>query len=183
MHRPTQGAKYFLSPEQADLSHFGAQRRCFEGVSLMPVQYVRSSSPTEIRDPFDCDEQAVKALVTAGAFVALTDGDAQEIERDAAVDYIRQWQIAATISEGRVAGFFEACARRLEDADFADLIIEALRPLAYLSIASHVIGITERVAAADGRVHPSEMQTIALLRLLTTNLPPKACLRKPSGRS
>jgi ATP-dependent DNA ligase len=37
----------------------------------MPIQYIRPSILGELRDPFDCDEQAVKALVTAGAFVAL----------------------------------------------------------------------------------------------------------------
>jgi tellurite resistance protein len=149
----------------------------------MPVQYIRSSNTTEIRDPFDCDEQAVKALVTAGAFVALADGDLQEIERDAAVDYIQRRQIAPTMSQERVAGFFEACARRLEDADFADLIIEALRPVAYLSIASHVIGIAERVAAADERLHPSEELTIAQLRLLTSSLPPEESDRLVVGGS
>ncbi len=137
----------------------------------MPVQYIRSNSATEIRDPFDRDEQAVKALATAGAFVALADGDVQKIELDAAVNYIQRRQIAPTISEERVTAFFEARARRLEDVDFVDVIIEALRPAAYLSIASDVIGIAERVAMADGCVHQGEVQTIALLRLLMTNLP------------
>jgi tellurite resistance protein TerB len=145
----------------------------------MPVQHIRSGTPTDIPDPFESDEKAVKALLTAGAFVALADGRVQEIERDAAVDYIQQRQIAPTISDHRLGKFFDARARRLEDADFADVIIDALRPLAYLSITSEaylsitsdVIGIAERVAAADRHVHTSELQTIALLRLLTANLP------------
>lgn len=52
----------------------------------MPVQSVRSSSQTEIREPFDCDEQLVKVLVIAGVFVALADGGVEEIERDARED-------------------------------------------------------------------------------------------------
>jgi len=51
----------------------------------MPIQYIRPSIPGELRDPFDCDEQAVKALVTAGAFVALADGRVEVIERDEVV--------------------------------------------------------------------------------------------------
>lgn len=143
----------------------------------MPVQYVGSSTRTEIREPFDCHEQAVKTLVTTGAFVALADGRVQQIERDAAVDYIEQGQIAPTVSEQRVAEFFDACTRRLEDADFAHVIIEALRPAAYLSITSDVTEIAERVAVADRRVHPSEERTVALLRLLAINFP----LRKLSS--
>ena len=73
----------------------------------MPIQYIRPSIPGELRDPFDCDEQAVKALVTAGAFVALADGRVEVIERDEAVHYIDRLQLAPTISRQRIADFFD----------------------------------------------------------------------------
>ena len=137
----------------------------------MPIQYIRPSILGELRDPFDCDEQAVKALVTAGAFVALADGRVEAIERDEAVHYIDGRQIAPTISRQRIAEFFEERARRLQDADFADLIVDGLRPVAALLLSSEVIRIAERVAAADRHVASEEAQIIALIRLIMMTFP------------
>jgi tellurite resistance protein len=131
----------------------------------MPAQYIRSSTPAE--SPFDRDEQALKALVTAGAFVALADGRAAAIERDEAVLYIVRRRVAPTISQQHIAALFDQCTRDLQDRNFVDLIGESLRPVVGLSLTSDVIRIAELVAAADGHVHPSEMRVIRLLRLLT----------------
>ena len=149
----------------------------------MPIQYIRPSIPGELRDPFDCDEQAVKALVTAGAFVALADGRAEVIERDETVHYIDRRQLAPTISRQRIAEFFDERARRLQDADFADLITESLRPVAALSLSTHVIRIAERVAAADRYVDPNEAQVITLIRLITKTFPdPKVVESSPKSQ-
>jgi tellurite resistance protein len=115
----------------------------------MPIHYIRPEILGELRDPFDCDEQVVKALVTVGAFVALADGHVDKIERDEAVNYIDQRGLAPTISRQRIAEFFDARARHLEGRDFADLIADALRPVAALSLTFDVIRIAELVAAAD----------------------------------
>ena len=45
----------------------------------MAIHYIRPDIRGELRDPFDCDEQIVKALVTVGAFVALADGPRQQV--------------------------------------------------------------------------------------------------------
>jgi tellurite resistance protein len=71
----------------------------------MAVHYIRPNLAAELRDPFDSDEQVVKALVTVGAFVALADGRLDAIERDEAVRYIDQQQLAPTISRRRIADF------------------------------------------------------------------------------
>jgi tellurite resistance protein len=115
----------------------------------MPIHYIRPDIPGELRDPFGCDEQVAKALVTVGALVALADGHVNRIERDEAVNYIDQRGLAPTISRQRITEFFDARARHLEDRDFADLIADALRPVAALSLAFDVIRIAELVAAAD----------------------------------
>jgi hypothetical protein len=73
----------------------------------MPIQYIRPNIPGHIRDPFDCDELAVKALTTIGAFVALADGRVEASERDEAVDYIDGRQVAPTVSRQRIAEFFD----------------------------------------------------------------------------
>ena len=88
--------------------------------------------------------------------------------------YIDGRQIAPTISRQRIAEFFEERARRLHDADFADLIVDGLRPVAALSLSSEVIRLAERVAAADRHIDSKEAQIIALMRLIMmTFLEPK----------
>ena len=51
-----------------------------------------------------------------------------------------------------------------------------LRPLAGLSLASVVVPTAERVAAADRKIHPGELQALKLIRLIMTAFPEKkAC--------
>jgi tellurite resistance protein len=126
----------------------------------MAIHYIRPDIRGELRDPFDCDEQVVKALVTVGAFVALADGRLDASEREEAVNYVDRQRLAPTISRQRIAEFFDARAQHLEDRDFADLIAEALRPVAALSLTSDVVRIAELVAAADRHVDPNEAQVI-----------------------
>lgn len=76
----------------------------------MAVHYIRPEISGGLRDPFDCDEQVVKALVTVGAFVALADGHVDSIERDQTVNYIDRQGLAPTISRQRIAEFFDARA-------------------------------------------------------------------------
>lgn len=125
----------------------------------------------EFREPFGCDEQIVNTLVTISAFVALADGRVDAIERDEAVNYIDRQRLAPTISRQRIAEVFDARTRHLEDRDFGSLVVEALRAVAALSLSFDVVRIAERVAAADRRVDPNEMQVIKLIRLFTTPSP------------
>jgi tellurite resistance protein len=137
----------------------------------MAIHYVRPDISGECHNPFDCDELTVKALVTVSAFVALADGGVDAIERDEAVNYIERQQLAPTISRERIAEFFDARARHLEGRDFADLIAEALRPVAALSLTHDVVRIAELVAAADRRLDPNEVQVISLIRLISKPAP------------
>ena len=124
----------------------------------------------------------MKALVTVGAFVALTDGRIDAIERDETVDYIHRQSLAPTISRQRIAEFFDARAGCLQDRDFADLIVEALRPVAALSLSCDVIRIAERVAAADGHVDPNEAQVIRLIQMIVMSSPePKDASSSPTS--
>jgi tellurite resistance protein TerB len=142
----------------------------------MPIHCIRPSISGELRDPFDYDEQVLKALVTVAAFVALADGRVQAIERDEAVRYIVRRGLAPTISQERIAQFFDDRARGLQDRDFADVIVEALRPAAALSLNFDAVRIAELVAAADQHVVPNEAQVIRLIRLITMTFPePKVC--------
>ncbi len=130
----------------------------------MVIHSVRPEIPGELRDPFDCDEHVVRALVTVGAFVALADGRLDAIERVEAVNYVDRQQLAPSISRPRIAAFFDARARHLEGRDFADLIADALRPGAALSLTFDVVRIAELVAAADRHVNSDEARVISLIR-------------------
>ena len=147
----------------------------------MAIRYIRPSISGELRDPFDCDEQAVKALVTVGAFVALADGRVEAIERDEAVRYIDRRRLAPTISQERIAEFFDDRVRRLRDRDFADVIVEALRPAAALSLAFDAVRIAEVVAAADQHVDPNEAQMIRLIQLMMTSPEPEVAESSPKS--
>jgi hypothetical protein len=46
----------------------------------MPIQPFRPTMKGDLCSPFDCDEQALNALATVGAFVALADGRVETIE-------------------------------------------------------------------------------------------------------
>jgi tellurite resistance protein len=122
-------------------------------------------------DALAVHEDAVNALITAGALVAVADGRLDEAERDRALEYIEERRFAPRTSRGQIAERFEACAGRLQSTDFAGLVLDALRPVPGLGLALDVVAIAEAVAVADGTVHPSEAKTIALLKLITTARP------------
>ena len=146
----------------------------------MDVGYAYPHMAVEACDPFDCDEPVVRALVTVGAFVALADGRLETVERDETVNYIDRRRLAPSISRHRIAEFFDAQARRLEERELGGLIVEALRPVAALSLTGDVIRIAELVAAANQYVDANEARVIRLIRLITMTSPaPKVVNSSP----
>ncbi len=131
------------------------------------------SNPIEldITEPSGLNEQAAVALVIAGALVAVADRRVSPVERDEVIRFIRERGLAPHITEERLFAMFDGLAERLEEPDFANVVIEKLRPIADLPLSSHLVELSERVAAADEDVHPHEVQAIKLLRLLTLVLP------------
>jgi len=125
--------------------------------------------------PADCldrrDEDVVQALATAGALVALADGRVDAVERDELVNFIDRQGLVPTISNDEVAGAFDSLVRELEARDRLSVILDAFRPLAGLSLASVVVRTAERVACADGKILPGELQALRLIRLLMATLP------------
>lgn len=135
------------------------------------MQFTQETNANVAPDPFDWHQQAVNALLVSGALVALADGRVDKVERDVAIDYIDQHQLAATMSRRDIAAKFDERVRCIEERDFVDLVIDAFRPVPALSLTSDVLQIAALVAAADGQVLPIERGAIALIRLITTNLP------------
>ena len=134
----------------------------------MANRYPRSS----IADDLDHrDEQVMQALVTAGALVALSDGRLEAVERDELVNFIDERGFVPTISRREIIEAFDNRVRQLEDRDSANTIVETLGRLAGLSLASIVVRTAERVAAADRKIHPGELRTLKLIRLVMMTLP------------
>ncbi|MCP3368412.1 TerB family tellurite resistance protein [Bradyrhizobium cajani] len=133
----------------------------------------KHSNPVEIEiaEPSSLNEQAAAALVIAGALVAVADRRVSPVERDEVIRFIRDRGLAPHIDDERLLAMFDALAERLEEPDFANVVIETLRPVADLSLSAHLVELSERVAAADEDVDPHEVQAIKLLRLLTLTLP------------
>jgi tellurite resistance protein len=131
------------------------------------------SNPVEIEitEPSSLNEQAAAALVIAGALVAVADRRVSPVERDEVIRFIRDRELAPHIAEDRLSAMFDELAERLEEPDFANVVIDTLRPVSNMSLSSHLMELSERVAAADEDVHPHEVQAIKLLRLLTLVLP------------
>jgi tellurite resistance protein len=134
-----------------------------------------STAVTELNPDYldHSDEEVMQALVTAGALVALADGRVEAVERDELLSFIDRQRLVPAISQRGIAEAFDRRVRQLEDRDSADVIVEAFRPLAGLSLASVVVRTAERVAAADRQIHPSELQALKLIRLLLMSLPAK----------
>ncbi|MCK1450892.1 TerB family tellurite resistance protein [Bradyrhizobium sp. 35] len=133
----------------------------------------KHSNPIEIEitEPSSLNEQAAVALVIVGALVAVADRQVSPVERDEVVRFIRDRKLAPHISDDRLYAMFDDLAERLEEPDFANVVIENLRPVSDLPLSAHLMELSERVAAADEDVHPHEVQAIKLLRLLTLVLP------------
>lgn len=125
----------------------------------------------EIAEPSSLNEQAAAALIIAGALVAVADRRVSPVERDEVIRFIRDRGLAPHIGDDRLFAMFDELAERLEEPDFANVVIDTLRPVSNISLSSHLMELSERVAAADEDVHPHEVQAIKLLRLLTLVLP------------
>jgi tellurite resistance protein len=147
----------------------------------MPSRETRPKTQGNIITASERHEQAAAALVTAGALVAVADRHVDMIEREEVVRYINDRRLVPTIAESRIASLFDERARRLQQADFVNVVIQALRPVPELSLSSDVIEIAERVAKADRHVHSYELQAIKLIRLITMSLPKSKVLTSSSG--
>jgi tellurite resistance protein len=125
------------------------------------------------------DEELMQALVTVGALVALADGQVEPVERHELVNFIHRQGFVPTISQDRIAEAFDNRVRQIEDRDGANVTAEALRPLAGLSLASVVVRTAGRVAAANQKIHPGELQALKLIRLMMMTFSAKKACDSP----
>jgi tellurite resistance protein len=116
------------------------------------------------------DEEAMQALVTAGAFTALADGQVQFVERDELLNFIDSQGLVPPTSRCDIGEIFDSRVRQLESARSFDALAGVLRPLAGSPLASTVVRSAERIAAADRDLHRSEVEALRFIRrILTTS--------------
>ncbi len=140
----------------------------------MVDEFIRPSTAAEHTgdQPNRRDEEVMQALVTAGALVALSDGQLKDVEREELLDFIEKQGFVSSISRNEIAEAFDNCTRQLEGRNSANVIVDALRPLAGLSLASVVVRVADRVAVADGTIQPGELRALKLIRLVMKTLRP-----------
>ena len=109
--------------------------------------------------------------------MALADGHLESGERDELVGFVHRQDFAPTFSPSGIAKAFDIRVRELEENYDPNLIIDALRPLAGMSLTSVVVRTVERVATADRTIYPGEEQAIKLIRLIMMSLPAKKSSR------
>jgi tellurite resistance protein len=85
------------------------------------------------------DEEVMQGLVTAGALVALADGELDTVERDELVNFVDRQGFAPATSQADIAEAFDSRVRELEGRYCANVIVETLRPLTGQSLASVVV--------------------------------------------
>jgi tellurite resistance protein len=140
--------------------------------SMMTIRYTPLNTAISQRTPRDLSEEKImQGLVTAGALVALSDGEVKTIECAELVNFVDQQGFVSTISRVEIAETFKSRVRELEDRYCANVLLENLRPLIGQSLGSVVVRIAQKVAAADREIHPGELRALKLLRQIMANLP------------
>src|SRR3954468_2703065 len=93
-----------------------------------------TSAPIEITEPSILSEQAAVALVIAGALIAVADRRVSPVERDEVIRFIRDRGLAPHVGDERLFAMFDELAERLEEPDFANVVIDTLRPVSNMSL-------------------------------------------------
>jgi tellurite resistance protein TerB len=117
------------------------------------------------------DEEIMQGLVTAGALVALADGEVTPVERAELMNFVERQGFVPSIPLVDISETFDSRVQELEGRNCANVIMKTLRPLAGQSLASIVVGTAQRVAVADQKIHLGELQALRLLRRIMINLP------------
>ena len=120
----------------------------------------------------------VHALATVGALVALADGVVAEAERETLTKFSIRQGFVSDEAESTLGRVFDDRVEQLKGPACSRIVRQALRPLVGHSLASIVIRTAEKVAAADGIVHPGELRALDVIRrVLSAHAPPSGSPR------
>jgi tellurite resistance protein len=133
----------------------------------MAKRFSRSSTNSEelVAEYLDQrEEDLMQALVAAGAFVALADGQVQLVERDELVRFLAARRVLKHTPKGDMSDGFDSRVRQFRRGNRIEAIVKALRPVSRLSMSTIVMRAAERVAAADRCMHDDEVLAIKFMR-------------------
>ena len=136
-------------------------------------------NPSSIVAHLQPPEAAVlHALATVGALVALSDGIVAEAERDILIKFSSGQGFVSHESESALGRVFDDRIEQLKEPACSRIVRQSLRPLVGHSLASVVVRTAEKVAAADGIVHPGELRALDVIRrVMKGKTLPKGSLR------
>jgi tellurite resistance protein len=112
----------------------------------------------------DRADELFDAIITAAAMVARADGRIDPVERSALLGFLNRNGFLAVFTRGEVLDAFEDRTRQLAERCGAEVALGGLRRFAGRSLARLVVNAGTHVAGADGRLHPGELRTLALIR-------------------
>jgi tellurite resistance protein len=144
----------------------------------MPNRYTRNCSRTteaEIMAAWleDREDELLDAAITAAALVARADGYAEPAERTQMVDFLSRKGNPSALTRADMIEAFEHRLRHFEERGGAETAVRSLERVARRPPARLVVDTAERVAAADGHLHPREFHMLQLIRLALRARPPR----------
>jgi tellurium resistance protein TerD len=113
----------------------------------------------------DRTDELFDAIITAAAMVARADGWIDPVERSQLLVFLNRNGFLAVFTREEVLDAFEERTRQLAERCGAEVAVGGLRRLAGRSLARLVVDAGTHVAAADCRLHPGELHTVALIRI------------------
>jgi tellurite resistance protein len=114
------------------------------------------------------EDELLDAIVTAAALVARADGCIEPVERSQLLDFLNSNGFMSVLTRTEILDLLERRIRQLEEKNGAEAAIESLGRLAGRSTARLVVDAGEHVAAADGDLHPRELQVLQFIRIALT---------------
>ena len=124
-------------------------------------------SPAQLRQAHHTylEEMLFEAVVTAGAVVALADGQVDPEERASVVDLVEQSGWLSTYTAAEAADAFDSEVRQLElDGGDPETALNSVRRVGDGLGSRVVVCAAEQVARADGRVQFPEERALGLIR-------------------
>jgi tellurite resistance protein len=121
------------------------------------------------------EDELLEAVVTAAALVAHADGCIEPVERSQLLDFLNRNGLISLLTRAEILDLFERRIRLLDGENGIEAAVESLGRLAGRSTARLVIDAADHIAAANGHLHPSELQVLRVIRTaVASRFPPFA---------
>jgi tellurite resistance protein len=133
----------------------------------------RGTTPTEILAAYldDRNDELLDAVVTAAALVARADGRIEPVERGLLVDFMDRNGFLSVFTRAEILDAFERRLRQFDERGGTEAAIGSLGRFAGRSPARFVVGASEHVAAASGRLQAGELRVLRFIRRVALGAP------------